>query len=484
MAIHKKQAVDAAVRTNFMAFVIKIFENLNLGEQPLTPSEYLQAICWLFEQQLSMEGGRHIIEVPPRHLKSIIASVAFPAWMLGKNPSASIMIACYSEGLLRQHASDFKRVITSAWYQRLFPALRIAKDGDRLLHLKTTKGGGRQSVSVNGTVTGFGADIIILDDCMKAEGARSEAERQKLFNWYDSTISTRLDNPNKGAIISIQQRLHEYDLPAYLKEKGFETLSLPAIAEKDEHIATGRGRHWHRKVGDLLNPERQSRDLLEMERRTKGPQVFSAQYQQNPVTLEGNMIRLEWFGRYDEAHDRSWYHKVIQSWDTAVTDSPRSDYSVCTTWGFRDKKWYLLDVYRNKLEYPKLRSKVLQLYWEWKPDKVLIEDASSGKSLEQELRAKGPFKPLMIPPRGDKVERVNGCLGEIEAGHILLPSEAPWLETLCSELRAFPDGRHDDQVDSISQFIIWQLKNWKRLLEERRPDGRLKELVRNRDRPW
>ncbi|WP_373491047.1 phage terminase large subunit [Parasphingorhabdus sp.] len=134
--------------------------------------------------------------------------------------------------------------------------------------------------------------------------------------------------------------------------------------------------------------------------------------------------------------------------------------------------------------YPKLKSNVIQLYREWKPEKVLIEDANSGKSLYQEFRAQGPFKPIMIPPRGDKVERVNGCLGEIEAGHMLLPQDAPWLDTLCSELRAFPDGRHDDQVDSLSQFINWQLPNWRRLLEERTSTGRLKRVIRDRKRPW
>ena len=484
MQISEKKAVDAIARNSFIAFVIKVFEFLHPDEPALNPAEYLKAICWLFENQLIEGGGRHIIEVPPRHLKSIIASVAFPAWLLGNHPSKAIMIACYSEGLSRQHSDQFRRLIASQWYKHLFPAMRIAKDGDRLLELKTTRGGSRRAVSVGGTVTGFGAHFIILDDCMKAEDARSEAERQKLFNWYDSTISTRLNNPNKGVIISIQQRLHEYDLPAYLKDKGFETLSLPAIAEKDEVIAIGPDCCWHRKVGDLLDPERQSLELLEMERRTKGPQVFSAQYQQNPVTPEGNMIRLEWFKRYETAQDRSSYHMVVQSWDTAVTDTPQSDWSVCTTWGFKDTRWYLLDVHRARLEYPKLKSKVIQLYREWKPEKVLIEDANSGKSLYQEFKAQGPFKPMMISPRGDKVERVNGCLGEVEGGHILLPEDAPWLDTFCSELRAFPDGRHDDQVDSLSQFINWQLNNWRRLLEERTSTGRLKRVIRDRKRPW
>src|SRR5690554_916146 len=127
MIIDEKAAIDAFARTNFMAFVIKAFEFLHPGEPPLNPAEYLQAICWLFESQVGGAGGRHIIEVPPRHLKSIIACVAFPAWALGNDPSKAIMIACYSEGLSRQHSDQFRRLIDSRWYKQLFPAMRIAK---------------------------------------------------------------------------------------------------------------------------------------------------------------------------------------------------------------------------------------------------------------------------------------------------------------------------------------------------------------------
>jgi len=147
--------------------------------------------------------------------------------------------------------------------------------------------------------------------------------------WFDNTLVSRLNHKRSGAIISIQQRLHEDDLPAYLLEKGYDSLILPAIAEKDEGIAVGGGRYYHRRVGDLLNPERENDEDLARIRREMGPQAFSAQYQQNPVLPEGNLVRIEWFGRVDELPEREECLMIVQSWDTGMSDNPSSDPSVC-----------------------------------------------------------------------------------------------------------------------------------------------------------
>ncbi len=286
--------------------------------------------------------------------------------------------------------------------------------------------------------------------------------------------------------MSIQQRLHEDDLPAYLLEKGYDHLNLPAIAEAEERIAIADGKSYHRLVGGLLDPDRESSAVLEQLRRDLGSAVFSAQYQQDPVAPEGNLIRMEWFGTYDELPERHEFLKVVQSWDTGMSAAPTSDYSVCTTWGFgRDaRKWYLCDVFRERLDFPELKRAVLRLQRNWDADKVVIEDAVSGKSLWQELRATGPFRPIMIRPATCKEERFAGCLAEVEAGNILLPAQAPWLAAFKSELRAFPSSRHDDQVDSFSQFIGFQLNHWRWILTERAADGRVTKSVRMRKRPW
>lgn len=164
--------------------------------------------------------------------------------------------------------------------------------------------------------------------------------------------------------------------------------------------------------------------------------------------------------------------------------APTSDYSVCTTWGFNNQKWYLLEVFRERLDYPDLKCAVVRLWRQWHPDKVSIEDAGSGKSLAQDFRAQGPLKPLLWRVTDAKEERFVGCLGETEAGLFLLPREAPWLDTFRSELRAFPSGRHDDQVDSVTQFIKFQQGNWRWTLRELDSNGRPRALVRLRTRPY
>ena len=478
--------LPAARRQHFPLFLMKAFETLHPGERPLGMAWYLHATCHALMEVHRGAEKRLVITKPPRHLKSITASVAFVAWVLGHNPRARIMVASYSQDLARHHSNQTRMIMESDWYRRDFPHTRISDRGNRALELETTSGGVRKAVSVGGSITGFGADIIIVDDCMKADEARSPTVRQELRNWYDNTLLSRLNDKATGRIISIQQRLHEDDLPAYLLVKGYRHLNLPAIAIKDEVIPIGEGRAHHRRVGDLLNPEREDKATLDQLRRDLGPVAFSAQYQQEPITPEGNMIRLEWFGTYDEAPPRHRFIKVVQSWDTGMTAEPTSDYSVCTTWGFEleSHKWYLLDVFRRRLDFPDLKRAVIDLRKRYRADKVIMEEAGSGFALYQDLRSTGEQRLIMVSPVSSKEERFNGCLAEVEAGHFLLPSEAPWLSDFRRELQAFPDGKYDDQADSFSQFVLFQLPNWRWLLEERNEKGRLRRPVRSKKRPW
>lgn len=476
--------LSAARRSRLDLFVVKVFEMLHPGDPPLELVWYLQAISHQLERVWSGDVRRTVITVPPRHLKSITVAVAFVAWALGHRPGIKIMVASYSQDLARLHSNQTRMIMECDWYKRDFPTTRIRGDGNRALELVTTAGGSRKAVSVSGSTTGFGADIIIIDDCMKADEARSETVRAGIKEWYDGTLHSRLNDKPKGPVISIQQRLHEDDLPAYLLEKGFEHLNLPAIGEKQERIPLGKNRVHVRKPGELLNPARENEETLAELRRELGPAVFATQYQQDPVAPDGNLLRWEWFKTYTVIPKRSEFQKIIQSWDTGMSAAPTSDWSVCTTWGFRDRKWHLVDVFRRRLDYPDLRATVIRLHKIWQADLVIIEDACSGKSLWQDLRASGPFRPLMIKPWSSKEERFVGTLGEVEAGNILLPTEAPWLEAFRAELKAFPNGRHDDQVDSFSQAVHFQIKSWRWAMTERRPDGRVVRLVRDRKRPW
>lgn len=478
-------ALAAAQRSHLIFFLMKCFETLHPGQPPLTISWYLKAICHALEEVSAGRQKRLVITVPPRHLKSVTTSVALVAWLLGRHPGLKIMVASYSQDLARLHASQCRTIMESGWFLQLFPDTRISDRGNRQMELVTTAGGVRKAVSVGGSITGFGADLIIIDDCMKADDARSQTMRDEIKGWFENTLLTRLNDKGTGRICSIQQRLHEDDLPAYLLEKGYAHLNLPAIGERRERIPIGHGQ-WHdRAPSDVLNPARENAEVLAQLRRDLGGPVFSAQYQQQPVAPEGNLLRLEWFGSYDERPERDQLLKVVQSWDTGMTAAPTSDYSVCTTWGFTaDNKWLLLDVFRERLDYHDLKRNVLAQHRAWTADKVLIEDASSGKALYAELRRLGLLNPTMCDAREDKETRLIATLAEVEAGLFLLPREANWLEAFKSELRAFPSGRYDDQVDSFSQFVRYQMLNWKWVLTQFNERGRAMRPIRRRTRPY
>lgn len=472
----------AAYRSSLPIFLMKVFSSLEPNEEPLKLAWYLKAICHVLMSGYETSGARWVISVPPRHLKSITASVAFPAFILGLDPTRKIMVATYSMDLARLHASQCRMIMKSAWYRAVFPNTVISDEGDRMYEIVTTAGGGRKAVSVGGTVTGFGAHIIIVDDCLKPEDARSEVKRAEAKAWYDGTLSTRINQIGGGSVYSISQRLHEDDLAAHLLDKDYSHLCLPAIAEKVERIQIGAGQFHRRSVGSLLDRHGHVRALLDAERIKIGSQNFAAQYQQNPVAPEGNLIRLDWFGTYEEVLPRDQYQKVLQSWDTALTDNPSSDYSVCLTVGFRDDHWHVLHVLRKRLTYPDLKRAVLSQRRLWRADKVLIERAGSGISLAQEFRAEGQFRPVSWPVNEHKDVRLIGVSGQLEAGRVLLPADAPWLEALQAELRAFPFGRNDDQVDALTQFLAFDLQRRRWVESEYGADGRLLRVNR-REQP-
>lgn len=320
----------------------------------------------------------------------------------------------------------------------------------------TTLMGSRRAVSLGGAVTGLGADILVIDDLMKAGDAQSDVERARVKDFYEQTLFSRLNDKQNGRIIAIQQRLHEDDLAGYLIDKGtFTHLNLTAIANAEETIEITHGRTFVRKKGEPLFPEREPLVTLEEIRRDIGAFAFSSQYQQDPVPPDGNRLRWEWFGTYEERPPRTELQMVVQSWDTAVTAEPTSDFSVCTCWGYRDGNWLLLDVVRERLEYPALRRRVIDMANQWLADKVIVEYAASGIPLVRELRQIEGVHVIGLRPKLDKEVRFGAQGAKLETGQFLLPNSAPWLPTFRRELLGFPNTRFDDQADSLSQFLEW-----------------------------
>jgi predicted phage terminase large subunit-like protein len=446
----------AILRRDLMSFIERSFYELN-PQIELLRAPHLELIAAKLEECRRGKVNRLIVNLPPRQLKSHCASVAFPAWYLAHHPAAHIICASYGQDLADKFARDCRRIMTSAWYQRLFP-VRLA-DRQAVHDFATTERGTRMATSVGGVLTGRGADLIIIDDPLKPDEALSESRRNAVNEWYDHTLLTRLNDKQRGCIVIIMQRLHQADLAGHVIEQDdWEILSFPAIADQDEiyEIDSPLGRRLvKREAGEILHPERESAATLAHIRQTIGEYNFSAQYQQNPTPLGGAMVKTAWLQFYQPDERPRRFGQTIQSWDTANKATELSDYSVCTAWGTHENRFFLLDVFRQRLNYPDLYRKVLELANRDQPSEVLIEDKASGTQLIQQLKAEGLYTVTAYqPPSGtDKIMRLHAQTAVFENGRVLLPSRAPWLAEYINELTSFPGARYDDQVDSTTQAL-------------------------------
>jgi len=446
----------AAMRQDLGTFMVKAFQTVASGNR-YNHNWHLDALAYMLTQIKDGEIDRLCITQPPRSLKSMVSSVIFPAWYLGHNPDKTVLCVSYSHTLGTEFARLFRAIVNSDWYRELFPNFKLLKETDATCI--TSAGGGRITAAVEGSLTGRGADLIIIDDPIKAEDAQSDVMRRSVNEWFGTTLLSRLNDKKSGRIILVMQRLHEDDLAGKVLGTGQWThLNLPAVAEEDAAIPIGPRATYFRKAGEALHPSREPLSVYERLRKDMGPIAFSAQYQQRPVPLEGNLVRREWLKWFPKAPQRGPGVRVVQSWDVASTTSDAGDWSVCTTWLIIKRDYYLVDLWRGKLQFPDLKRKLIDLAIQHNPDDILIERAGPGLHLIQELRANplaGIPLPVSILPKGEKVVRMEAQSVRFETGQVHLPEEAPWLDTLLHELLAFPTARFDDQVDSISQFLNW-----------------------------
>jgi predicted phage terminase large subunit-like protein len=453
------------LRADFYAFVQKVFETVNPGVS-FSRNWSIEAVTHALQEVVRGETKRLIVNIPPRNLKSICASVALPAFLLGHNPTKKIICVSYSDDLAAKFSNDCRAVMRSEWYQQTFPRTRIDKAKDTESEVRTTERGYRLSTSVGGTLTGRGGDVIIIDDPIKPQDAQSKSVRDKCVQWYENTLLSRLDNKVDGAILLVMQRLHLDDLAGHLLERGgFEHLCLPAIAEQTQSVPLGNGRTHRRSLGDVLDPIREPIAALERQREAMTPLTFSAQFQQSPIPLAGNIIKRDWLRYFKGELPHQPFEYFVISWDTAMKSSELADYSVGTVWQVQDKgrEINLVDLVRGRFEYPELVSAAVTLSRKWKqvdrPTYLVIEDKASGSSLIQSLKNEriyahqhhGKFE-------GDKIMRLTAQAAHFHAGAVRFREDVPWRDELTAELLGFPGVRHDDQVDSISQalaFISW-----------------------------
>src|SRR5215211_4761843 len=391
--------VNAACRTDFVSFVRKSFHVLN-PSAIFHMNWHICAIAYCLEQVRLGKIKRLIITVPPRSLKSIMCSVAFPAFILGHDTTKRVIVVSYSADLAIKHGNDFRAVVNSEEYRAIFPGMRISALKNTQTEVVTSRNGFRLAISVDGALTGRGGDIIIIDDPIAALAALSQKAREHVANWYYNTLLSRLDDKQNGAIVLVMQRLHEDDLAGVLLRSSDEwtVLSLPAIAHQDEQVPIGNGQVHCRHAGDVLHPGRESRDVLESLRAQLGVETFVAQYQQQPMPHGGAMIKRAWIRRYDQLPTSG---HIIQSWDVANKQGEENDYSVCTTWLVDENKYYLIDVLRGRFDFPTLRRKVSEQAKLHKASQILIEDAGFGTALIQEFKT-AEFSAIAVKPEYDK----------------------------------------------------------------------------------
>jgi predicted phage terminase large subunit-like protein len=457
MTVFSIAEYHAALRADFHTFLVRCFAELNPGASFL-PSWHIEVMAAKLQAVRDGRIRRLIINIPPRHLKSLAASIALPAWLFGHDPAKAIVNVTYGQELSDKFARDCRAIMGASWYRSLFPT-RLSSPRSPLQELVTTQGGFRLATSVGGVLTGRGADVIVIDDPLKPSDAMSESRRVAANEWFDGTLYSRLNDKTKGTIVIIMQRLHEDDLVGHvLKQEGWEIASFPAIAEIDEEhiVKTPFGRQtFIRRTGAALHPQRESLQTLKRIRATIGEYNFAGQYQQTPAPAGGGMVKEAWFSRYSPDERPASFDQIIQSWDTANNPSELADYSVCTTWGVKGPNFYLLNVLRKKLDFPDLKRAVRQQSDLFNPTVILIEDKASGTQLIQDLIDAGLSRVTRYKPDGDKIMRLHAQTATIENGFVYLPETVNWLADFLHELTLFPAGRYDDQVDSTAQALAW-----------------------------
>ena len=448
------------------AFNEAVWPCVNPG-RPMMHNWHLDAIAFKLQQCAERKIKRLIINMPPRHGKSFCASLAFPAWLLGRDPTTRIISVAYGEDLAGEYARGCKAIMDSSLYKEIFPGTRISAKRSKDDDYQTSERGGRLATTVGGSLTGRGGSVIIIDDPIKAGDVDSEVQRKKNNEWFDHTLISRLDSPMDDVIVLVMQRVHVDDMAGRLIERGgFEVLNLAAIAPTDERIQIAEDKYHLRRSGEALHPERMSLEMLE-ERRLENPQVFDAQYLQDPSASGDAPFKFNDFIRYLGRMLKEPEDYYVISWDTAAKTGSRNDYSAAAVFlvqyshmapggcTLKKARFHLVEVFRARLNYEGLVEAMLNLQRKYRPKYLLIEDTHMTDAIGSGLRSYGLKEATFVRPSGDKRSRLWAQAHWILQGQVRLPETAPWLPAFQREMEAFPRGAFDDQVDAFSQFLTW-----------------------------
>ena len=445
-----KKIFNVICRNDFKTFTVKSFYEID-GSQEFADNWHIDLLCDTLQQCAEGKIKRLIINIPPRSLKTHCASICLPAYILGHNPSERIIRVGYSQDYINQSSRKIRQLIETPTYKSIFNTCLGEKNAEG--EFDTTQNGYCYSTSVGGSLTGIGGNYIIIDDPIKANDALSPTIRKNVNDWFSNTLISRLNNKITGCVILIMQRLHVDDLTGYLlNQGGWELLSLPAIAEEDEKFVLSTGKIVGRKKGEALNPKLEPIEIIEQNKLIMSAHDFSAQYQQNPIPEKGNIIRFDDFKTYNE-NELPSEGVIFQSWDIALKDGVNNDYSVCITAKQVYNLLYIMDIWRGKMELNDLVNKIHSMYYDFNAAHVIIEDSPVSSHTIQFVRAQGEISPYTYATKGIcKSTRANGAGYYMREGRVLIPDKAYWLTDFRNEINSFPFGKHDDQVDALSQL--------------------------------
>mgnify|MGYP000518938291 CR=1 FL=1 len=442
-----------ALASDFTTFATRCFALLLDKEDWIAPP-YFQIFGDVGQRLAEADKHRIILNAPPRCGKSKIMSVAYPLWRLIREPRLQVLVISYGDKLNTEHVTTLRKIIESDWFAYWFPEIAsLAQVTQKGLTLGTS--GKINYTTVEGTVTGLGGDLIILDDLIKANEALQPLARERLETWLQSTLMTRLNDPRSGSFLLCMQRLHIEDITAFLLDRGsWHHIALPLIAKSRLTYPLLWGKTLIRPKGDVLEPARFSKEKIAELKRDLG-MGFAAQYQQDPVAGEDGIFNVDQFQYYDEAPEGM---PLCCSIDPAAEPGRGNDYSVFQLWGHRAGNHYLLDQERQQLDFGGLMAAYEALRDRWKFTSSLIETGGNGRALYQALcdRRTKP-RPNRIQPKDSKEARAYRCTGLINGGHVFLPKRAPWLATFLKETQLFPYGRHDDCSDAMTQYLNYHL---------------------------
>jgi predicted phage terminase large subunit-like protein len=447
-----KNEMLTVLRNDFLSFARKALRELD--GTVLSKDRYIEYLTSKLTDFADGGTRRLLCNQPPRTLKTSLGSGCLPAWILGHRPSTRIMILSYSEDLAELIARSIRSILAAEWYRAIFPT-RIKKGHAKAMNFATAAGGGVFAASINGSITGHGADVIIVDDPHNITDAGNPEQLDRTIERFNTVIRSRLNNRKTGRILVIAHRISDRDLSAHLLAQGkWDHLALPFIATRDETYKTAYTR-WHRRKGELLRPDAEDEDDIAQLRKTLVNPDFEMLFQQDCDRQARLPIRADYFLTFtpgDFAH-----LPCVLSIDTGTTDGDDVSFTVIQTWAFGERNFYLIAQYREQCEFDKLKRMVRNFRRRHRPIAILVEKTANGPALISELRRKSKGRHLIVPitPRGSKSARFNRHVDKIRDGRVHLPEDAEFYAEFAAELESFPHGEHTDQVDAFTQMADW-----------------------------